>query len=250
MNTKLFEYKNMQNKDKRTTVTLSSKVYLELDALKYELKKQEGNASMDSTVLTLLEDRKTLKALEGNTDIPLKNQDSTPQESIEIERLKKALLNVLTFLENRNTLSAVNSDNSEKLSQMEFQNVQQTLEIQRLNRELRIKQTEIENLKEKKVSESFLLEEDNSQFRQIRSTYKKWKGSRAKFLAIINSDNPAAIEKIDFYMINPGLFVILDNSRFLYGYGFENGKEYICDLLSKRPPFKILSKKGSQDWEV
>lgn len=243
----------MQNKDKRTTVTLSSKVYLELDALKYELKKQEGNASMDSTVLTLLEDRKTLKALEGNTDIPLKNQDSTPQESIEIERLKKALLNVLTFLENRNTLSAVNSDNSEKLSQMEFQNVQQNLEIQRLNRELRIKQTEIENLKEKEVSESFLLEEeeDNSQFHQIRSIYKKWKGSRAKFLAMINSDNPDAIEKIDFYMINPGLFVILDNSRFLSGgYGFKNGKEYICDLLSKRPPFKILREKSSYDYEV
>jgi cell division protein FtsB len=246
MNTKLFEYKNMQNKDKRTTVTLSSKVYLELDALKYELKKQEGNASMDSTVLTLLEDRKTLKALEGNTDIPLKNQDSTPQESIEIERLKKALLNVLTFLENRNTLSAVNSDNSEKLSQMEFQNVQQTLEIQRLNRELRIKQTEIENLKEGNE-----VERKNLSKKEILSMYKSWKGSRSKFLEMINPDHYLFNNETHFIMINPALFIVLNSGRLLGGsLTYNEAKKYICDLISEKPTFKFFLEKSKDDFEL
>ena len=249
----------MQNKDKgRTTVTLSSKVYLELDALKYELKKQEGSASMDSTVLSLLEDRKTLEGLRENTEIPLKTQISTQQESSEIERLKKELLSVLTLLEDKKTLNAINTDNSNKLSKIEFRtDPAQSIEIERLKKELLIKQMEIENLKEKSFSEESFSEEsffppEDYEVKKIRSGYKNWKGSRAKFLAMIDREKeyPEFQQRIDYYMINPALFVILDNRRFLgSGYIYEHAKEYICDLLSKRPLFKLLRENGN-DFEL
>jgi predicted CopG family antitoxin len=180
----------------RKTITLSSEVYLELDDFKHEVKKEQGQASMDSVISLLLEKRKNLVQ---KTTAP-KTQEIS-KESIEIERLKKELLN---------------------------------------------KNEEIKNLKGMIVNENEEGQEKNILKRvKVRSSYKNYQGSLAKLRSM------TASPIVDYIMINPAVFIILSRDRLTQeADDREILKEYICDLLSKRPKFKFLSGDPKFNFEI
>jgi predicted CopG family antitoxin len=188
----------------RKTITLSSEVYLELDDFKHEVKKEQGQASMDSVISLLLEKRKNL--VQKTT--PPKTQEIS-KESIEIERLKKELL---------------------------------------------IKNEEIKNLKERSENQITVPDQENVKKIKVRSSYKNYQGSRAKFESMIShSSSDYVFDRITFFMINPAVFIILNTARLTQEALYRedaNVKEYICELLSKRPEFKFLAREKKFDKEI